>query len=1674
MMTTRSLRNFAGKLALFLGVSVQAETAFHVSPSGNDLSGDGSLAAPWKTIAGARDAIRSSGANSNMQEDIVVNLRGGRYEIVETIQFTPADSGSNGHSIIYRSHPGETASVSGGKRVTGWTQVPGKPYWMASVPISAGFADYFRQIYVNGVRAERARGKWITGIDYYNDPDTPQAIDGITFNTADLKAYTKVGDLRLNHIASFKIDEFPVIALVDDAASGRTSVRLQQPYCQARFNRGEGFFEATDQWMIVQAFEELDEPGEWYLDRTTDQLFYYPNSFENMTTAQVDAPVVDTLMRFTGTSTTNKVSNIRIQNLILEHGNWLYPRDYYIGGGQAEIIYGAAAPTSGTSVNFEIPGQVVLNNTSDIQFIGNTIRHQGACGIQVYNGARNTLIQGNRFFDLTGAAVIGGRFSQSAIPNMEKCDNTLVSNNVIRNTGSDFAGATLVNNLGHTAFQVVHNDMADAPYMGFHQRTDAGLGSGNGGTVVSFNKISLGNVGARHGVGDGGFIYTFGVWPGSTVEGNDINTLHVSNGNLSGFYLDNASYGLNVIRNVMRGVKPGNMGYKFVRSLNNDPTVNTANGNYGDSTVNWWQVVTDPNYNQLALGQPLPAAAQAIVDFAGLEPAYASLCNQIYGGQDLARGKTATASSQWDPSMPASCAVDWDYTSKWHQASGDSLPWWSVDLGSAHVIQRIEISARTDLDQPDSRCNFQVQASNDSGFATYTVLAEQNAVPFPYRRTGLSNSWIRFVNNPNGFRFLRVAKVASGGLNFSEFQVFGYSAGFNHTGMLWDASASGEKTDGGGNWFGPNQWWAEAGNQDWVHGGDATFGSGKSPAGVISLDGATATVNSLTFNAASSGNHTISGGVLVLEGASRSITTGLGLNPVIASTITGTSGLVCGGLGAVTLAGGNTFTGGVTINGGTLVVGSAGALNGPSPNNVSISAGTLALNGNHITIPNPSVTPGSVIRNGASSDATLTMNGGNMTGFQDGGTGRLAVIMTDSTSPGASNTFTGGLWIKKGFIELFANSSLGNGTVTLGDSSGSASVTLSSHTSASWSFPIIVPSGSSGNLQINNYFNYSPNFNGAITLNRTLNLYNAANHASNVYRLSLNGKIGGIGGLYINSRQNLDRNQIHLAHNGNDFTGSVTINSGVVHVSGIANGGMPSGIGASTSDPGNLVFDGGTLKYTGGGTTSDRAFTINNGKTAAIETAGDLSFSGATGPATNGALHKAGAGALTLSGAQTHTGATTVGAGTLVFSGENSAMTGGVTVNGGGTLQLQANPGNTTSGTSTALPALSGKLSVADGSVVQLRSDRDVTFAGGDDLGGVGNGTLTIDVNRLEAGSTNKTISFATEGMNIYNETINVTGGHGYGLRLGGIYNGLNSFLNLNASSAALSIDYVGAITPVAALTVGGAFDTEITGPISGAGTTLTKIDAGTLTLSGANTFTGATTVNSGTLALFGGSHASAITVNNAGTSLGFLLGSTAMSTCTVTFGTGTTVKVAGTPTLASYTLMTATCFQGITPALDTPIAGYALSVTGGNTLVLAQTDGYASWASGKGLDDSNNGVSLDPDSNGISNLLEYVLNGDPLVSESPSSILPDLDVSGANFVFTFTRREQSGNDTTQAFEYGSDLVGWTLLNITSPTAGQVALGEPSGGLQTVTVTLPKSLAGPDGRLFGRLSVTRP
>lgn len=162
---------------------------------------------------------------------------------------------------------------------------------------------------------------------------------------------------------------------------------------------------------------------------------------------------------------------------------------------------------------------------------------------------------------------------------------------------------------------------------------------------------------------------------------------------------------------------------------------------------------------------------------------------------------------------------------------------------------------------------------------------------------------------------------------------------------------------------------------------------------------------------------------------------------------------------------------------------------------------------------------------------------------------------------------------------------------------------------------------------------------------------------------TLSGIISGAGAL----TKDTSASSVLTLSNTNTYTGVTTMTAGTISVATIGDGGAAGNLGQATNAAGNIVFNGGTLQYTGATASTDRNFTINAATTGTIDiTTNTLTMSGAD-TATTGALTKIGSGALILSGTNLHTGATTVTAGTLLVNG-SLASGSAVAVNSGGTL----------------------------------------------------------------------------------------------------------------------------------------------------------------------------------------------------------------------------------------------------------------------------------------------------------------------------------------------------------------------------------------------------------------------
>ena len=150
------------------------------------------------------------------------------------------------------------------------------------------------------------------------------------------------------------------------------------------------------------------------------------------------------------------------------------------------------------------------------------------------------------------------------------------------------------------------------------------------------------------------------------------------------------------------------------------------------------------------------------------------------------------------------------------------------------------------------------------------------------------------------------------------------------------------------------------------------------------------------------------------------------------------------------------------------------------------------------------------------------------------------------------------------------------------------------------------------------------------------------------------------------------------------------------------------------------------------------------------------------------------------------------------------------------------------------------------------------------------------------------------------------------------------------------------------------------------------------------------------------------------------------------------------------------------------------LATDGTLRVVAAPVPPYDQWATNQGLSlGGNDAATIDPDADGIPNILEFVLAGDPLLPDA--AILPALSVTGGNVVFTFLRADASESSATLLAQYGTDLDTWTDVPIgaanSAAGAVNVTVAENSTAHDTITVVIPRGTA---ARLFVRLKSIRP
>jgi len=402
--------------------------AFYVSTNGSD-SNSGGPNDPFRTLEAARDAVRSLKSGSGLPSGgVTVYLREGTYPRSESFELTEADSGTADSPVVYRAYPGETVRLSGGANLdrSGFEAVSDPDVLRRIIDpaarskvvrfdlAAAGLTDYGQisrhgywkasdiselppmQLYIGGQGMTLARwpnegtvqmGDIVDPGPTNTDPDLHERGGTFKYEYDRPSKWTEADDIWLDGIFGYSWEwSYNKISGID--TENRTITLRYGEMSGIQKNWYPDFHFAEN------LLEEIDSPGEYYIDRKNGVLYLLPNAaFQagvgDITVTTLKEPMI----------TTVGASHIRFEELALEYG-----RDtaaVVIGGSNVAISHADIRNFSGGGVFVNVPSKYMdpvpdtaLNGTGHL-IDSTNIHHIGALGVTLNGGSATTLEPGN-------------------------------------------------------------------------------------------------------------------------------------------------------------------------------------------------------------------------------------------------------------------------------------------------------------------------------------------------------------------------------------------------------------------------------------------------------------------------------------------------------------------------------------------------------------------------------------------------------------------------------------------------------------------------------------------------------------------------------------------------------------------------------------------------------------------------------------------------------------------------------------------------------------------------------------------------------------------------------------------------------------------------------------------------------------------------------------------------------------------------------------------------------------------------------------------------------------------------------------------------------------------------------------------------------------------------------
>ncbi len=513
----------------------------YVSPSGNDRN-NGSASTPKATVSSALRQLREMRRLNapGIENGINIILKGGTYHFYEPLYVRPEDSGTSQSPTSICGAEGEKVIISGGVEIINWKK-SGK-LLVADVPDFNGRPLDFRQLWVNGKKAVRARD--VADFENMERIIRNDKVNQILWVPAKaVKAIQKAPypEMVLHQMWAVSFLRIKSIDIHGDSAAIRfqtpeSKLQFERPWPQPMIAPGR-----NSAFYLTNAFELLDQPGEWFHDIRTHKLYYYPLVGEKINEAT--APAIETLVEVEGT-TDQPVENVLFKNIQFSYTNWLRPSEKGHVPLQAGMYLTEAYRLNPQIVrvdNHKLDNQgwlgrgaasITVSGAKNINFESCQFESLGFSGLDYITGTSGGLVEGCVFKDIAGNGLVAGSFS---LPSLEThlpynpqdkrdiCSGLTIRNNVFTNVTNEDWGCVAVAAGYVKNINIDHNDISDVSYSGI----SVGWGWNRNLIDMQNNRVVANHINhyAKH-MYDVAAIYTLGAQPKTVISENYIHDIY--------------------------------------------------------------------------------------------------------------------------------------------------------------------------------------------------------------------------------------------------------------------------------------------------------------------------------------------------------------------------------------------------------------------------------------------------------------------------------------------------------------------------------------------------------------------------------------------------------------------------------------------------------------------------------------------------------------------------------------------------------------------------------------------------------------------------------------------------------------------------------------------------------------------------------------------------------------------------------------------------------------------------------------------------------------------------------------------------------------------------------------------------------------------------------------------